>query len=640
MGKVLGIDLGTTNSVVSIIEGGSPKIINNSEGSRTTPSIVAYTNKGERLAGQVAKRQAVTNARRTIFSAKRFIGKTFDSLQDEINRMPYKVVKAQDGSCLFEVDDKKISPQEISSVILSKLKQDAEAYLGQKVKDAVITVPAYFNDAQRQATKDAGKIAGLNVRRIINEPTAAALAYGLDKKEDKKILVYDFGGGTFDVSILEVSREIVEVKSTKGDTNLGGDDVDTKILNWIIEQYKKDQGIDLLSKDQMAIQRLREVSEKAKMELSSVQETSIDIPFITADETGPKHLNMTLTRSKLDQLIEPIVDKTIQICKDALKDIDMNPADLDEILLVGGSTRIILVQKKIEEFLKKEVNRSINPDEVVALGAAVQAGILSNDIKDVLLLDVTSLSLGIETLGGVMTPLISRNVTIPTKKSQVFSTAEDSQSSVVIHVLQGERKMAGDNHTLGRFELTGIPPLPRGVPQIEVSFDVDADGIIHVTAKDMGSKKEQSMKIERPGMSQSEVEKLIKEAEMHASEDRKKKERIEAVNKLDQLVYQSNKLAAENKDKIDEKTKQQVETLVNRAKKALEDDKMNASDLEGVYNDLNTAYKKLGEGIYSSYKKEQKDNKKEAPKDDKNSSNGSSKEDYVDTSFKDVSDKK
>ena len=635
MGKILGIDLGTTNSVVAIIEGGAPKVVNNSEGGRTTPSVVAYTNKGERLIGQVAKRQAVTNSSRTIFSSKRFIGKKFDDLEEEIKKVPYKVVPSEDGSCLFEIDSKKISPQEIASVVLSKLKQDAESYLGQKVTDAVITVPAYFNDAQRQATKDAGTIAGFNVRRIINEPTAAALAYGLDKKEDKKILVYDFGGGTFDVSVLEVSKEIVEVKSTKGNTHLGGDDIDLCILDWIVEEYKKDQGIDLLSKDKMAMQRLREVSEKAKIELSSAQEASIDIPFITADETGPKHLSMTLTRSKFDQLIEPIIEQTMEICKDTLKDIDLSPSDLDEILLVGGSTRIMLVHKKIKEYFNKDCNRSINPDEVVALGAAVQAGIMSNEIKDVLLLDVTSLSLGIETLGGVMTPLIGRNVTIPTKKSQIFSTAEDNQSSVVINVLQGERKMAGDNHHLGKFELTGIPPRPRGEPQIEVTFDIDANGIINVKAQDKASKKEQSIKIDKPGMNKEDIERLIKEAEMNAEEDKKKQERIESFNKLDHLVYQVNKLITENKDKLSSPLTKKCSTCIEQCKKTLDDKNSTAQDIEKMYNELNDLYKKLGEAIYSSYKKS-----KPSDKDKKNSSQNSDKKDYVDTDFKDVSDKK
>lgn len=634
MSKVIGIDLGTTNSVISVIEGGAPKVIPNAEGGRTTPSVVAYTNKGERLVGQVAKRQAVTNFQNTIFSSKRFIGKRFKDVSDEVERVPFKVVSSKDGFCLFEVNEKQISPQEIGSVILSKLKQDAESYLGHKVTEAVITVPAYFNDSQRQATKDAGKIAGFNVRRIINEPTAAALAYGLDKKEDKTIAVYDFGGGTLDVSILEVGSKIVEVKATKGDTHLGGDDIDNAILQWMIQEYTKDQGADLLSKDKMAVQRLREAAEKAKVELSSTGETTIDIPFITADETGPKHLNMTLTRSKLNQLIEPLVDKTIDICKETLNDIQLKVDDIDEVILVGGSTRVVLVQEKVKQFFGKEPNRSVNPDEVVTMGAAVQAGILSNDIKDVLLLDVTSLSLGIETLGGVMTALIDKNTTIPTKKSQIFSTAEDNQSNVSIRVLQGERKIADDNQTLGRFELVGIPPAPRGVPQIEVTFDIDVDGIIHVRTKDLGTKKEQSMKIDRPGMNKEEVERLIKEAEQYASEDQKKKERIDIINRLDNLVYEVDKFEKESKDKISETHLNTLNPLMERAKNAIKNEKTDVEEMENIYNQINDVYKKIGESIYKQYKEESGSSK--TTEDETDSGDDKKKDQYVDTGFKDV----
>ena len=644
MAKILGIDLGTTNSVMSVIQGGEPVIIPNAEGNRTTPSVVAYTKKGERLVGQVAKRQTVLNPENTIFSSKRFIGRPFSEVEEEKKRVPYKVAASDDGHCLFEVQGKKITPQEIGSVILSKLKKDAEAYLGHPVKEAVITVPAYFNDAQRQATKDAGRIAGFTVKRIINEPTAAALACGLNKKGNKKIAVYDFGGGTFDISILDISNEIVEVKSTKGDTHLGGDDVDTLILNWIISEYKKDQGVDLLSKDKMAIQRLREAAEKAKIELSTALETNIEIPFITADAEGPRHLNMTLTRSQMNRLIEPLIDKTMKIFQMALDDIKAKAQDLDEVVLVGGSTRIAAVQEQVKKFFGKEPNRSVNPDEVVTLGAALQAGILSNEIKDVLLLDVTPLSLGIETLGGVMTPLIEKNTTIPTKKSQVFSTAEDNQSNVTINVLQGERKMASDNQALGKFDLVGIPPAPRGVPQIEVTFDIDVDGIIHVGAKDLGTKKEHSMKIDQPGMKKEDVERLVKEAELHAEEDKKKQEIIEARNKLDQIVYQTDKLLQENQDKIPENNKNDAKKEIESAKQIIKDEKATAEILQKAYNSLSAEYRKLGEVIYDLQKT--KEQKPSSSADDKKSDSADSPkankkdgDETIDTSFKDVGGK-
>ncbi|HTH51064.1 MAG TPA: molecular chaperone DnaK [Pyrinomonadaceae bacterium] len=597
MGKIIGIDLGTTNSVVAVMEGGEPQVITNSEGGRTTPSVVAFTKDGNRLVGQVAKRQAVTNPENTLYSIKRFIGRKYDEVAGEIKQVPFKVEKAANGDVQIEAEGKKYSPPEISAMVLQKLKQSAEDYLGQKVDQAVITVPAYFNDAQRQATKDAGKIAGLEVLRIVNEPTAAALAYGLDKKRDETIAVFDFGGGTFDISILEVGEGVVEVKSTNGDTHLGGDDVDEVLVGWIIDEFKKDQGIDLHN-DKMALQRLKEAGEKAKVELSSAMETEINLPFITADASGPKHLVMKLTRSKFEQLVEPILKKLMPPVEQAIKDAGLTAKDIEEVVLVGGSTRIPKVQEMVKEYFGKEPNKTVNPDEVVALGAAVQAGVLGGEKTDILLLDVTPLSLGIETLGGVMTPMIQKNTTIPTRKSEIFSTASDNQTSVEVHVLQGERPMAGDNKTLGKFHLVGIPPAPRGVPQVEVTFDIDANGIVNVSAKDVGTGREQKITITASsGLSKDEIDKMIKDAEAHAGEDEKKKLAIEARNRLDGLVFNIEKTVSENKDKLDAAASSEIESAVAEAKTALAGDDVDA--MNAAFDRVQTASHKLAEVLYS-----------------------------------------
>ena len=605
MGKVIGIDLGTTNSCVAIMEGGEAKVLTNAEGARTTPSVVAFTDKGERLVGQVAKRQAITNPENTIFAIKRLIGRKYEDpeVQKDLNILPYKIIRASNGDAWVSVRGKEHSPQEISSMVLQKMKQTAEDYLGEKVTEAIITVPAYFNDSQRQATKDAGKIAGLEVKRIINEPTAASLAYGLDKKKDEKIAVFDLGGGTFDISILEIGDGVFEVKSTNGDTHLGGEDFDLRIMDYLADEFKKDQGIDLRN-DRMALQRLKEAAEKAKVELSSTMETDINLPFITADASGPKHLNIKLTRAKLEKLVEDLIEKVEEPCRIALKDAGATPQDINEVILVGGMTRMPRVQQKVKEIFGREPNKSVNPDEVVAIGAAIQAGVLTGDVKDVLLLDVTPLSLGIETLGGVMTKLIEKNTTIPTRKSQIFSTAADNQTAVTIHVLQGEREMARDNKTLGRFELVGIPPAPRGVPQIEVTFDIDANGIVHVSAKDLATGKEQSIKITASsGLSKEEVERMIRDAEMHAEEDRKKKELIEARNQLDSLIYTTEKTLNENKDSLDEASKSNLESAIERAKKAMESD--NAEEIKSATQELSNASHKLAEAMYAKASQQQ-----------------------------------
>jgi molecular chaperone DnaK len=594
--KIIGIDLGTTNSVVAVMEGGEAKVIPNAEGNRTTPSVVAFTKSGERLVGQVAKRQSVTNPKNTIFSIKRFMGRKYDEVSEEMKMVPYQIERAENGDVRIVVEGKKYSPPEISAMILGKLKQSAEDYLGEKVERAVITVPAYFNDAQRQATKDAGRIAGLAVERLVNEPTAAALAYGLDKKKDETIGVYDFGGGTFDISILEVGEGVVEVKATNGDTHLGGDNLDQRIIDWLLEEFKKDQGINL-GNDPMAMQRLKEAAEKAKIELSSAQETEINLPFITADASGPKHMNIKLTRPKLEQLVDDLIQRSIPPCRQALKDAGVEAKAIDEVVLVGGQTRMPAVQKLVRDFFGKEPHKGVNPDEVVAIGAAIQGGVLAGEVKDVLLLDVTPLSLGIETLGGVATKLIERNTTIPTRKSEIFSTAADNQTSVEVHVLQGEREMARDNRTLGKFHLVGIPPAPRGVPQVEVAFDIDANGIVHVSAKDLGTGKEQKITISASsGLSESDIDKMVKEAESHRSEDQERRRQVEARNRLDGLIYSTEKTYDEHKEKLGPDEKGELERALADAKKALESE--NASEMEQAAERLTSASHKLAEVIY------------------------------------------
>jgi len=639
MGKVIGIDLGTTNSCVAIMEGGDPKVITNPEGGRTTPSIVAISSNGERLVGQIAKRQAITNPENTVFAVKRLIGRKFSSreVQSDIKILPYKIEQAPNGDLRIKLGDKLYSPAEVSAFILANIKNTAEQYLGEKVTDAVITVPAYFDDSQRQATKDAGKIAGLNVLRIINEPTAASLAYGLDKKKDEKIAVFDLGGGTFDISILEIGEGVFEVKATNGDTHLGGEDFDLRLIDYLSDEFRKDQGIDL-RKDKMALQRLKEAAEKAKMELSTSMETEVNLPFITADASGPKHLNIKINRAKLEALVGDLLDKLEGPCRVAMKDAGATPDDIDEVILVGGMTRMPAVQERVKRIFKKEPHKGVNPDEVVAVGAAIQAGVLKGDVKDVLLLDVTPLSLGIETLGGVMTKLIEKNTTIPTRKSQVFSTAADNQPAVSIHVLQGEREMAAGNKTLGRFELVGIPPAPRGVPQIEVTFDIDANGIVNVSAKDLATGKEQSIQITASsGLSKEEIDRAIKDAELHADEDKNRREIADARNHADSLIYSSEKSIKDLGDKIDPATKSGVERAIEALKKAMEGD--NVSEIKRLSDELTQASHKLAEAIY---KQASQTGEQQAHAEAGGAAGGSSaaEDDVVDADFEEVKDNK
>jgi molecular chaperone DnaK len=639
MSKVIGIDLGTTNSVVAIMEGKDPKVLPNSEGTRTTPSMVAMTESGERLVGQVAKRQAITNPENTIFAVKRLIGRKFETpeVQQDVKVLPYRIVKASNGDAHLQIRGRDYSPTEISAFILMKMKQTAEDYLGEKVTDAVITVPAYFNDSQRQATKDAGKIAGLNVLRIINEPTAASLAYGLDKKKDEKIAVFDLGGGTYDISILEIGDGVFEVKSTNGDTHLGGEDYDQRIIDWLATEFRKDQGIDLRA-DKMALQRLKEAAEKAKIELSTTMETDINLPFITADATGPKHLNIKLTRAKLEALVDDLIERLGGPMESALRDAGLTRADIDEVILVGGMTRMPRVQQKVQEFFGKEPHKGVNPDEVVGIGAAIQGGVLRGDVKDVLLLDVTPLSLGIETLGGIMTRLIERNTTIPTRKSQIFSTAADNQTAVSIHVLQGEREMAANNKTLGRFELVGIPSAPRGIPQIEVTFDIDANGIVHVSAKDLATQREQSIQITASsGLSDTEIKNFVKEAEIHAEEDKKKRELIEARNQADSLIYSTEKTLREMGDKVDSATRQNIESHVEKLRKSMESEDVNA--IKGDMDQLMQASHKLAEEMYKRSAEQQAAGAQAGPGEQQAGAQHKPDDDVVDADFEEVKDK-